>query len=126
MAKNTYTTKTLAPLLDVAPTWLNHNRKSSNPIPYHKLGHKVFYKRDEVLRWIGTSNLNLKFMSRKSLAKKFNFDIDCLKHNKNSKSPVPFYKLGHLVRYQYDEVVDWMEKNHVEQALENATGNTEG
>lgn len=108
-----YSTKALAKLLDINPNWLNHNRKSSNSIPFKKLGRYIRYKSSDVQTWIGAPNLTLNFFSTKTLAKKLDVSVDVLKHNRSSKNSIPFHRLGNLVRYQQNEVLAWIEKNRL-------------
>ncbi len=112
-----YNTKKLAALLAVTPKWLVRNRNSKNPIPYLKLGRIVRYKRSDVIEWIGKKNLELKFCSTQTLAKKLDLKVDWLKRNRLSSNPIPFKKFGGLVRYQLDEAMHWFKKNNSKKGL---------
>lgn len=107
-----YSTKKLAELLDIDVDWLNHNRKTVDAIPYQKIGRYIRYKKSEVLEWIGGKNTELKFFSRKTLADKFDLDIYWFKNNKKSSSPIPFKHFGSLIRYQREEVIQWIKQNN--------------
>jgi len=106
-------TKTLAKLLDVTPDWLNHNRNSDNPIPYFRIKRRrIIYNKKAVIAWIGRRDLSLQFYSTKTLAKKLNVSVSWIKHNRKDKNPIPFRKIGHLVRYQHEEVERWLRKSN--------------
>jgi len=108
-----YDTKTLATLLDVTPDWLNHNRSSKNPIPYIKISYRlILYNKSKILAWIGRKDLSLNFFSTKTLAKKLNISVAWLQKNRTSNNPIPFRKFGYLVRYQREEVLNWLRKNN--------------
>ena len=56
--------------------------------------------------------LQATFAQNKSkLAKQIDVSEDWLKHNRASNNPLPFYRLGHLIRYHNNEVSTWFEKN---------------
>ena len=47
-----YSTKTLAKKLSVSVSWLKHNRKEQDPIPFRRFGYLVRYQHEEVFRWL--------------------------------------------------------------------------
>jgi len=109
-----YDTKTLAQCLDVTIAWLQINRRSQHPIPFKKIGRRfIRYERAEVLKWLGTEHLTLQFVSTKTLAKKLHVSVDWLKHNRRTAHPIPFKRLGRLVRYHLDDVAVFLREKSV-------------
>ena len=113
-----YDTKAFAKLLDVTPHWLHHNRASNDPIPNQKIGHRLIrYNTNEVMEWMGRKDLACVFFSTKTLAKKMKVSVAWLKHNRTSNNPIPFRRFGRLIRYQRDEVANWLRKNNMNQCV---------
>ena len=107
-----YTPQILAELLDVTPEWLKYNRKSKQPIPFLRLGHKTIrYLKKDVLEWFGRKDLVLKFYRTKRLADQLGCSESWLKANRASETPIPYRRLGRLVRYNYAEVTLWLKNN---------------
>lgn len=107
-----YNTEELAVLLDVTADWLYRNRSSHDPIPYKKIGRLVCYIKSDVQEWIGKKDLKLQFYSTKTLAKKIGVSTSWLKHNRPNDNHMPFRRFGKLIRYQNDEIMDWIKKNN--------------
>jgi hypothetical protein len=107
-----YTPEQLADLLDVNVEWVRYNRKKGkNPIPAKRLSYRtVLYDKKDLLEWFGRKDLVLKFYRTKTLAQKLGRSEAWLKANRASDNPIPFRRLGHLVRYNEMEVSAWLNK----------------
>ncbi|PIQ43228.1 MAG: hypothetical protein COV52_01805 [Gammaproteobacteria bacterium CG11_big_fil_rev_8_21_14_0_20_46_22] len=110
-----YTSEQLAELLDVDVEWVRYNRnRGKNPIPAKRFGYRtVVYDKKEVLEWFGRKDLTLKFYRTKKLAEKLGCSEAWLKANRASDNPIPFRRLGYLVRYNEAEVNSWVKNNTV-------------
>lgn len=107
-----YNSEELAKRLDVTPGWVKYNRNTSkHPIPHKKFGLYVRYDKDDILDWFGRKDLEIEFYSTKTLASILNLPINWLNHNRSSKNPIPFRKIGSIVRYNKTEVNSWLNKN---------------
>jgi len=47
-----YSPETLAKKLNLSLSWINHNRLSSNPIPFRRFGRIIRYNKTEVHYWL--------------------------------------------------------------------------
>ncbi len=112
--KQYFDSKELAERLDVSVDWIKYNRrKCKNSIPYRKFGNFIRYEKNEVLEWFGRKDLDLEFYSTRSVAKKFGISTDWLNHNRLSNHPIPYRRMGKLVRYNKTELNHWFNKqNH--------------
>ena len=109
--KQFYDSQELARLLDVKVDWVKYNRrKCKKPIPYKKFGNFVRYEKSEVLEWFGRKDLDLEFYSTRTVAEKFGISVDWLNHNRLSDRPIPYRRMGKLVRYNKTELNHWLNK----------------
>ena len=111
--KQFYDSQELAVLLDVKVDWIKYNRRKSNkPIPYKKFGNFVRYDKSEVLEWFGRKDLELEFYSTRTVAEKLGISVDWLNHNRLSSHPIPYRRMGKLVRYNKTELTYWLNKHN--------------
>ena len=112
--KQFYDSKELAECLDVTVDWIKYNRrKCKKPIPYKKFGNFVRYEKSEVLEWFGRKDLDLTFYSTRTVAVKLGISVDWLNHNRLSSHPIPYRRMGKLVRYNKTELASWLiRQNH--------------
>lgn len=112
---DTYTVQELAKRLDVSTGWFKNNRrKKKDALPSIRVGYRTIrFIKQEIFRLFGLNDSTLYFYSPKHLAERINVSERWLKANRKSADPIPFIRIGWLIRYPKVEVDKWLETHTI-------------
>lgn len=118
-----------AKMLGVPVSTLQRARKTGKlrdtpTVPFYAIGRRFMYKPEDIEKWIAARRVTIKPIDSSLLTEKEAAVLLSVSRSflaiarmqgafKNGDPAPPFYKLGRAVRYDRDELLEWLKTNHV-------------